>query len=285
MEPGSLMKKLLSLLGAAALGLMSVSCTKIQARMEIKEGNTLYVREQYAEALPHYEKARKIDPGFPELDRLIGYSAIGMYKPDNPSPENEKHADKGIRELQTYLQKRPKDNAAREALINLFLNANRTSQAIRYFEEHLKKNPADINAVRSIAQLYAREGNFEQSLNWYEKIAILKPNDPESHYIYGVVLYEKVAKNPPVDEFGNPNVPAVMELIEKGKTALNRAMELRKDYFDALVYLNLMFRQQAKFEPDLVKAQELVKQADEIRDRAVAISRARKAAAAAAAGK
>lgn len=278
MEFGSLMKKVLSLLGAVAVVLTSTGCAKIRARMEIKEGNDLYMKEQYEAALKHYEAARKIDNTHPDLDRLIGYSNIGLYKPDNTAPLNERHADRAIQELQRYLQKRPKDLAAREALINLLLNANRTSQAIRYFEDYLKANPADLDAVKSIATLYAREGDFAQSLNWYQKITLLDAKNPESHYIYGVVLYEKVAKNPPTDQFGNPLIPEIMSLIEQGKAALNRALELRSEYFEALVYLNLMFRQQAKFEPDLVKAQELIKQADAIRDRAVAITRARKAA-------
>lgn len=270
------MKKSLSLLGAAAIGLMGLGCYKIRARMEIREANDFYAREQYNAALKHYEAARKIDPSFPDLDRLIGYSSIGLYKPDDPSPQNEKHADRAIQELQRYLKKRPDDEAAREAMINLLLNANRTSQAIRYFEEYLKAHPADLNAVKSIAQLYAKDGNFAQSLNWYQKITLLDSKNPESFYIYGVVLYEKVSKNTPADEFGNVNVPEVMSLIEQCKQALLRATELRPDYFEALVYLNLIYRQQAKFETDPVKQQELMAKADEIRNRAVAISRAKK---------
>jgi tetratricopeptide (TPR) repeat protein len=145
-EPQNL-KKILSLLGAAVIGLMSLGCHKVRARIEIREANDLYGKEQYADALRHYEAARRIDPSFPDLDRLIGYSAIGMFKPDNPTPENAKHADKAIQELQRYLKKRPKDEAAREALINLLLNADRTSQAVAYFENYLKENPADLKAV------------------------------------------------------------------------------------------------------------------------------------------
>lgn len=272
MEPQNLRKKALSLLGAAVIGLMSLGCSKVRARMEIREANNLYGKEQYADALKHYEAARRIDPSLPDLDRLIGYSAIGLFKPDNPSPENAKYADRAIQELQRYLRKRPRDETAREALINLLLNADRTSQAIAYFENYLKENPADLNAVKSVAQLYARQGDFAQSLNWYHKITLLDARNPESHYIYGVVLYEKVAKNPPEE-------PAeVLKLIEEGKQALGRANELRPDYFEALVYLNLLYRHQAKYESDPMVQQELLKTAEEIRNKAMAISRARKQA-------
>jgi hypothetical protein len=77
-----------------------------------------------------------------------------------------------------------------------------------------------------------------------------------------------------------------MAIIEKGKRALTRASELKADYFEALVYLSLLHRQQAPLETDPVKQQALVAEADRIRGMAVAINNKRKAAAAAqAAGK
>ena len=241
--------------------------------MEIREANGAYQKEDYAAALNHYTKARRIDPKtFPEIDRMIGYSHIGMYVPDDKSPANEQRADAAIKELRTYLRKRPNDNIAREALINLYLNANRTTEAINYFRDYLKANPADIEAVRSIATLYAKQGNFNESLNWYEKITLLDKSNPEAFYIYGVVCYEKVAKNPPAD-------PAEkVAIIEKGKAALAHAIEMKPDYFESIVYLNLLYRQQALTETDPLKAQADIAQADALKNKAVEIIKARKAA-------
>lgn len=270
------MKRKLCLFAALALAVASLgSCRKVEARMEIREANNAYQREDYKTALVHYRKARTIDPnGFPELTRMIGYSLVGSYVPEDKSPANEKTADQAAAELRQYLKVKPNDRIAREALINLYLNANRTTEAINYFREWLQTHPADVAAVRSIATLYAKQGNFNESLNWYEKITLLDKNNPESFYIYGVVCYEKVAKNPPAD-------PAEkMAIIEKGKAALQRAISLKPDYFESIVYLNLLYRQQALVETDPVKQQALIKQADDLKNRAVAIIAARKAAAA-----
>ena len=273
------MKKKLCLFTALILSLAAVGCHKIEARMAISEGNKAYEAEDYKNALLHYSKARSIDPSFPELDRLIAYSQIGLYVPDDKSPENEKRADMAIAELSKYLKKRPDDQIARDALISMYLSANRTSQAIDYFLAYLKAHPADLNAVRSIARLYSTAGNFNESLNWYEKITLLDSKNPEAFYIYGVVCYEKVAKNPPAD-------PAEkLAIIEKGKTALQKAIQLKPDYFEAVVYLNLLYRQQAVTEKDPVKQQQLMAEADRIRAQAVEINKKKKAAAAAGAGK
>lgn len=270
------MKKKLCLFAALTLSLLLLTgCQKVQARMEIREGNDAYQKEDYKSALTHYTEARRIDgKSFPDLDRMIGYSRIGMYVPEDTSPANEQIADAAVAELRNYLRKRPDDTIAREALINLYLNANRTTDAINFFREYLQKNPADVSAVRSVAQLYAKQGNFNEALNWYEKITLLDSKNPEAFYIFGVVCYEKVAKNPPAD------MAERLAIIEKGKAALQRSIQLRPEYFESMAYLNLMFRQQALVETDPVKQQALIAQADAVRNQAVEIIKKRKAAAA-----
>ena len=268
------MKTKLCLFAALILSLSFLSsCQKIEARMEIREANTAYNKEDYKEALTRYTKARQFDSkSFPDLDRMIGYSRIGLYVPDDKSPANEKNADLAIAELRKYLRKKPDDRIAREALINLYLNANRTSEAVNYFRDWLQTHPADLEAVKSIATLYAKQGNFNESLNWYEKITLLDAKNPESFYIYGVVCYEKVAKNPPAD-------PAEkMAIIQRGEAALQHSIDLKPDYFESIVYLNLLFRQQALVETDPAKQQALIAQADALKNKAVEIIKARKAA-------
>jgi tetratricopeptide (TPR) repeat protein len=273
------MTKKLCLITALSLSLLSLAgCAKVQARMAIKDANDAYAKEDYGTALKGYRKARDIDRSFPELDRMVGYSLIGLYSPEDKSPENVKNADAAAVELRNYLKKKPDDTIAREALINLYLNADRITEAINYFQEWLQTHKNDLDAVRSVAQLYSKQGNFNESLNWYEKITLLDSKNPEAFYTYGVVCYEKVAKNPPAD------LKERLAIIEKGKLALQRAAQLRPDYFEALVYLSLLHRQQAPIETDPVKQQALVAEADRIRGQAIAINNKRKAAAAAAAG-
>jgi tetratricopeptide (TPR) repeat protein len=273
------MKKKLCLIAALSLSLLSlVGCTKVQARMEIRDANDAYAKEDYATALKHYRRAREIDgKSFPELSRMVGYSLIGLYVPEDKSAANVKNADAAIVELRRYLGQVPEDRIAREALINLYLNAERTTDAINYFQDWLKTHPGDLEAVRSIATLHSKQGNFNEALNWYEKITLIDAKNPEAFYVYGVVCYEKVAKNPPAD------IAERLQIIAKGQRALEKAISLKKDYFESMVYLSLLYRQQAPLETDPVKQQQLVAQADKIRNDAIAIVRAQKAKATAAA--
>ena len=155
----------------------------------------------------------------------------------------------------------------------MYLTANRTSQAIDYFRNYLTAHPGDLEAVKSIATLYSKQGDFNESLNWYEKITLLDSKNPEAFYVFGVVCYEKVAKNPPAD------LNEKLAILEKGKAALTHATEMRPDYAEAMAYINLLWRQQALIDAptDPLKAQEDVKKADAIRNRAVQILAQRKA--------
>ena len=80
--------KLLFLLAGLILVVGLTGCSKIEARMAIRDANEAYQKEQYKDALVKYDEARKLDPGFAELDRMIGYSAIGSFEPGNESPDN-----------------------------------------------------------------------------------------------------------------------------------------------------------------------------------------------------
>src|SRR5262249_43573042 len=109
--------------------------------------------------------------------------------------------------------------------------------------------------------------------NWYQKITLIDSKNPEAFYVYGVVCYEKVHKNPPADD----NEKLV--IIEKGKEALQHAIDMKQDYFEAMAYLNLMWREQAVVDAktDPARGQADVAQADQIRNRAIAIIAAKKA--------
>ena len=70
-----------------------------------------------------------------------------------------------------------------------------------------------------------------------------------------------------------------MAIIERGKAALQHAIDMKTDYFEAMAYLNLLWRQQALLDAktDPVKGQADVAQADAIRNKAIQIINQKKA--------
>jgi hypothetical protein len=72
------------------------------------------------------------------------------------------------------------------------------------------------------------------------------------------------------DELKAKNMPTVEEGIE----SLNKAIQLRPDYDDAMAYLNLMYRERADVEcDDLVARDADFKTADEWVDKTIAVKK------------
>jgi len=60
-----------------------------------------------------------------------------------------------------------------------------------------------------------------------------------------------------------------LEGVEEGIRMLEQAIQLRENYFDAMEYQNLLWREKAKFEADEEAKNKLIQQADLIAQRAL----------------
>jgi hypothetical protein len=69
--------------------------------------------------------------------------------------------------------------------------------------------------------------------------------------------------------------------VQAGLDEVDKALALKPDYFEALTYKNLLLRSQALLEKDPAKQQQLIKQADQLRDKAQELQKQKQAAAAA----
>ena len=140
-----------------------------------------------------------------------------------------------------------------------------------------------VNSAKGIAYLYLNMKKFDDAKKYYRMAGDMDPNDPEPYYSVGVIDWtacyqprmEERAKlglkpeenlNPKnkdqkkvCDELKVKNGPSIQEGIE----SLNKAIQLRPDYDDAMAYLNLMYREKADVEcDDLSQRQEDLKTAD-----------------------
>ena len=66
--------------------------------------------------------------------------------------------------------------------------------------------------------------------------------------------------------------------MQAGLGEADKALALKPDYFEALTYKNLLLRSEALLEKDPAKQQQLIKQADQLRDKAQELQKAKQAA-------
>ena len=251
----------------AALSLSG--CNKIKAKQETKRGNEFLKAAQYQSALAAYQEALRLDPKETKLNKHIGIAYMGMYQPGSKHPKDLEFAEKAMEHLKKYIAAFPEDKKALEYLVSMYLNTERYDDAINFYQNDLlKRDPKDSKAMQSLAMLYFKKGDFENGVKWLKERLTVEGTNPEVYYLIGVQAWDRSYNFPDV----NPEERG--RIIEEGLQALNKAIELKPDYFEAVSYINLLYREKAKIETDPVKKQEYVDTANKYLQQALEMRKA-----------
>lgn len=258
-DPMKTSTKMLAL-SALAVGLISaVGCNKLQARDQLNKGVQSYKNARYEEAIDHFQKAVALDTSLINARLYLATAYAQQYIPGADTEDNNKMAE----------------------------------QAIEQYKAVLDRDPKNINSVKGIAYLYLQMKKFEDAKGFYRKAAQIDPNDPEVDYSVGVIDWtqsyqprmEERAKLglKPEEPLKDKKVCASLKdknwnVILDGIDSLNKALQLRADYDDAMAYMNLMYREKADLECDdpAARAADL-KEADNWTDKTLATKKAKAA--------
>jgi len=266
--------------GATSVALLLLSavlasgCNKIKSKQEIKKGNEFLKAAQYQSALAAYEEALRLDPSEKKLHKNVGLAYMGLYQPGSKHPKDLEYASKAIEHLKVYTEAFPEDKKAREFLVSLYLSTERFDDAIAFYQGMVKEDPKDTKAMQSLAQMYFKKGDVDNAVSWLKK-RLEAETTPEAkaevYYFIGVQAWDRSYNFPDLDPVQRAHI------VDEGLDALNKALQIKPDYFEALSYVNLLYREKAKIEADPAKKQEYVdtankylQQALELRKKALA---------------
>lgn len=230
----------------------SVGCNKLKARDQLNKGVQAYKNARYEEAIDRFQKAVGLDPNLINARLYLATAYAQQYIPGAETPDNN----------------------------------NMAEQAITQYKNVLQQKPNDLNAIKGIAYLYLQMKRFEDAKDYYRKVTELDPNDPESYYSIAVIDWTQTYQ-PRMEERNKlglkPDEPLkdkkVCEQlkqknsakVDEGMQMLDKALQLRPDYDDAMAYLNLLYREKADIECGNPAAREAdLKNADEWVDRTLA---------------
>ncbi len=234
-------------------------------REELDLGVTAYKNAHYQEAMQHFRKATELDASQSVAHLYLATVYVNQYIPGVESPENNNLAEQGVTQYQ------------------MVLNSDATQEA-------------KINSSKGIAYLYLNMKKFDEAKDYYQKALALDANDPESYYSIGVIDWTQCytprmeararLNMRPVEHFDgqNPEQKKLCDrlsaknsnVIEDGIANLNKAIQLRPDYDDAMAYMNLMYRERADLECDDPAARERdLETADDWVDKTIAVKKAK----------
>jgi tetratricopeptide (TPR) repeat protein len=266
----SRLRRVMAVGGLVLLATTAIGCQKavdqFKAKQIIRKGNAYFKEQLYEDALKQYEQAMKLDPSEIRIKKFVAMANMAVYNPGSEHPKDIQALETAIKFFKEYLAVKPEDQGAAKFLVTTYMNSRRYDDAIQYFKDWIKTHGDDKQAVQTIAMLYAKKGDFEQSMQWQENLAKLDSGNAEVFYTIGVTCWDKSYNTPLTDMDGM----ARKALIDKGMAALEKANSLRADYFEAMLYVNLLYREYAKLENDPLKKEELLAKATEWQKKALA---------------
>src|ERR1700680_3015823 len=137
----SLVLAALALLALPPLG----GCRRLQARVELKKGNSLYQQEQYSAAMAEYQKGLELDPSDTFAWRSVGLAALALYRPGDDSPKNLEYGHIAADAFQKYLKENPDDAKVQDYLMSILVSSKQYQQALAFVDQLQQQNPNEAN--------------------------------------------------------------------------------------------------------------------------------------------
>jgi tetratricopeptide (TPR) repeat protein len=228
------------------VGLLVLSfagCSRIKVQHEMHEANSDYKAQHYEDAVGHYKTVVAIDPSYKDAWLNMGYAYRALFHPGSTHPKDVEYANDGIAAFKKFLELEPDSATGRDFFLEFCQAAERHDDAIAYFQDELKRKP-DPQVIKTIATLYGKKGDVEKTLTWLGKWTDAEPQNPEAWYTIGVTCWERSYK----DKFMEAGQRRT--IITQGIQSLGKALEIKPDYFEALSYMNLIYREKAKLEAE-----------------------------------
>ncbi len=243
----------------------------------MKEGNESFNLQNFEQAVEAYIKVIETDPTYAEAHRNLGLAYLTLYQPGSVHEKDLLYARGAIEAFQDYLLLDPGSEDVRGYLIEMCQQSNNESFAIRYFEDEYRRHPDDIQTIALLGSLYTRLGDIDKAIEWMQKRIDLEPDNPEAYYTIGVNCWARSYNRMDLTS------EARFEILDRGLSALDKAIELKPDYGDAYSYKNLIYRQKAAFSMTPAERVQFTNMADEFQTKALELIRAQREAEAAAA--
>jgi len=221
-------------------------------------------------AIDNYKKSAALETN-PQTRTLALQYLVNAFGPDKL---NDPAQSEPI--LQEMIKLDPKDPANYFVLAGIYEQNGDYEMAEATLLKARDAKPTDANVYMQLAGFYNRQGEFEKTIEALQQRASNEPNNPEAFYTMATYYWDKAYR-----DFRLPEAEKI-KYVQSGVDAVDKAISLKGDYMEALVYKNLLLRLQANLEKSPAKQQALLKEADEFRNRAEDLRKQKAAAPAAA---
>jgi len=289
----------------ATIVLPLVSChyvNQLQAIKTFRDANTFYQRADYESAAAMYEEVIANDPNMMDAYFYLANSYDNLFRPAlRGEPDNDQLLEKAIDNyissvdiqtnpamrtlsmqylvaafgpdkandpassepvLQQMIETDPANPENYFALARLYEDSGLYDEAEQVFLQVLDLSTDDPTVYLQMAGFYDRNDEFEQTIEALRQRAALEPDNPEAFYTIATFYWEKAFRDFRLTDEQEE------EYVMLGLTEVDKALDLNTDYVEALTYKGILMRLQANLTEDLDLQEQLISEADVLRDRA-----------------
>jgi tetratricopeptide (TPR) repeat protein len=167
---------------------------------------------------------------------------------------------------------RPEDTNCLVLGASVFVAFGRVDDAEAAYLSIVQQRPQDPLACDALADFYNRplwsgRSRFDHAVATLERCAALAPNDPERWRKVATFYWDKAYRDPAISSDGKD------WYASRGLEAVEKALRLKPDGADAMVYKNLLYRVKASSAKDPHTRTEYLKRAEETLQEALALKR------------
>ncbi|MBP7776639.1 MAG: tetratricopeptide repeat protein [Acidobacteria bacterium] len=297
---------------AVGLGVMVAGCgqvNQVRAQKAFKDANKLYAASDWRAAATKYEEALQLNPENAYSHFFLANSLDNLYRPTRVGePENDALLTKAIEnyrlageQIDDPLWKRrsleflvsaygpdklndptmaepivkqmialdPEDPANYFQLAQIYENSGEYELAEETFLKAKQAKPSDPAVYMQLAGYYNRQGEFDKTIDALSQRVAIEPNNPEAHYTVSTYYWDKAYRDFRLKDAEK------LDMVMKGLESVDKAIEIKSDYMEAIAYKNLLLRLEANLIKDPRRQQALIREADELRDKAEAMRKAK----------
>jgi tetratricopeptide (TPR) repeat protein len=182
---------------------------------------------------------------------VAAYGPDKLNDPSQAEPVLIKMIEMNPTEPQNYFQ-----------LGKLYEDAGAYDAAEEMYVKAAEVRPNDSSVYTQLAAYYNRQGEFDKTMEALYERAEREPTNPEAHYIIANYYWDKVFRDFRLAD------PEKKDFIAKGLESIDKAIALKGDYVDALIYRGLLLRLEANMETNRARQQALISEAEELQARA-----------------
>lgn len=194
-------------------------------------------------AIEHYKKSLETNRATSEGLRKVKtntLAALTSIYSDDPYRSFED----ANRYAEQLVQENPNDPKNLYAKANLYEKFNKVDEAERTYKQVSDMNPNDPKACGALAAFYNKplwEGRskFDQAIEVLQRCAALTPDDAGGYQKLATFFWDKAYRDPMLTDEQKE------QYADKGLEMVDKALALKPDYFEAVIFKGLLYRVKA----------------------------------------